>query len=262
MEKVSVIMATYNCKHHVEDAIDSILLQSYTDIELIICDDHSTDGTWELIQQYKNNKKIKMYKNKQNMHAAYTRNKCIKQSTGEYIAIQDADDISEKDRIANLVNFLRGHQYYDFVGSSVKVFNDKNNKQIIKYKPERPEKKDFLFTIPFAHPSLLFRKEVLEDIGGYRVSKETTRVEDYDMVMRAYIAGYKGYNLEMPLYNYRVDDETLKKRKFKYRVDESKVRFIRFREMGLLPAGFIYVLKPIIVGAIPNNMIKKIKYKE
>jgi glycosyltransferase EpsE len=260
MEKVSVIMAAYNCENYINKSIDSILAQSYENFELIICDDNSTDNTWNIIKTYENNKRIKIIRNEKNMYAAYTRNKCIINATGKYIIIQDADDISEERRIETLVSFLETNKKYGFVGSSINLFDDIGIWATM-HKPEEPQNKDFLYAIPFAHASVMFRKELLDIINGYRVSKETKRVEDYDMIMRAYVAGYVGYNLKIPLYNYRVDNNTIQRRKFKYRIDEAKVRYKRFKELGLLPKGLGYVVKPIIVGLIPNTLLKKIKRK-
>lgn len=258
MEKVSVIMASYNCRDHIKESIESILSQTYENIELIICDDCSTDGTWDIIKSYENNSKIRMFRNDKNMFSAYTRNRCISESYGEFIMIQDADDISEINRVEEQVDFLKKNHEYGFVGSSINLFNNKGV-WAAKSKPEKPTKKDFLFAIPFAHASLMFRAQVLKDIGGYRVAKETRRVEDYDMVMRSYISGYRGYNLQKILYNYRVDNETFQRRKLRYRIDEVKVRYKRFNELGLFPIGIVYAIKPIIVGLIPHKILHKIK---
>ena len=109
-------------------------------------------------------------------------------------------------------------------------------------------------------PDEVFFK-ALENVNNYRVSKETRRVEDYDLWMRLYKYGYKIYNIQEELYSFREDEKCLKRRKYKYRIDEVKVRYYGFKSLGLFPKGYLYVLKPLIVGLIPYNITKFLKNK-
>lgn len=119
MPKVSVIMAVYNLEN-VEilgKSIASIQNQTCSDIEFIICDDGSTDNTRELLKKFaKKDRRIKLIYNSKNRKASYARNKCIKHAKGNYIAVMDADDISDIRRIERLSEFLDEHTEYDFVG--------------------------------------------------------------------------------------------------------------------------------------------------
>lgn len=260
MPVVSVIIAAYNCEDHIKDCIDSILSQTFKDFEIIICDDASTDNTWNILNEYTYDKRIRIIRNDKNLFAAAARNRCIEIAKGKYIAIQDADDYSELNRLEKQIKFLEDNPKYDFVGTGMHQFND-DGIWSTGMKVKEPLKEDFLFAIPFAHATLLIRKERLLKIGGYRVAKETRRVEDYDMVMRLYSHDYVGYNLQLPLYYYRVDEETYKRRKYRYRIDESIIRYKGFRALELLPRGYIYVIKPLIVGLIPQKLLQKIKSK-
>lgn len=87
-------------------------------------------------------------------------------------------------------------------------------------------------------------------VNGYRVSKETRRGQDYDMFMRLYAMGFCGCNISDVLYGYRVDKNTLSRRKFEYRIDECIIRYKGFKSLGLLPKGLLYVLKPIAAYVI------------
>ena len=121
--------------------------------------------------------------------------------------------------------------------------------------------KDFLFGSQFIHPTIIIKKAILNQIGNYAVSKATLRAEDYDLFMRLYAAGYEGHNMQDILLNYREDGTTFKKRAFKYRLDEAKVRYDGFKKMKLLPLGLLYVLKPLIVGLIPQKVLMLFRHE-
>lgn len=261
MPKVSVIVAAYNCQEYIKECIRSIQEQTFTDWELIICDDASTDGTWDIIRKLaKQDFRIKLIRNDKNMFAAVSRNKCIDLSVGEYIAIQDADDFSSPVRLERQISFLEENPDYSFVGTGSYLL-DNNGVWGRSYKKEKPEKKDFLFALPFVHASLCIKKIALMEIKCYRVSNETRRVEDYEMIMNLYSKNYIGYNLKETLYYYRVDQNTLNRRKYKYRIDEALIRYKSFRKLGLMPKGYIYVMKPLIVGLLPAKLLYQIKNK-
>lgn len=111
-----------------------------------------------------------------------------------------------------------------------------------------PEKVDFYRNSPFMHPTMMIRRGAIDAVRGYRVSKETRRCEDYDMFMRMYAKGYKGANLQDELYQYYMFyNDPKMHRSMKYRIDEAKVRYIGFKNMGILKGGFPYIVKRIIV---------------
>ena len=116
--------------------------------------------------------------------------------------------------------------------------------------PEFPDKESFLFTSPFIHPTILIRSNVINSLFGYKVSKETLRAEDYDLFMRMYSKGYKGYNIQKALYYFREDNNTYKRRAYRYRLDEAKVRYKGFKSLGLMPKAIPYVIKPRRAGDI------------
>lgn len=261
MPKVSVIMGIYNTNNEtmVKEAIDSILNQTYKNYEFIICDDGSTDGTYELIKKLTmNDDRVVLIKNEKNMGLAYTLNHCLEVAKGEYIARMDADDISVLDRLEKQVEFLDRNDEYAVVGSSAKLF-DENGQWGMRCPCEKPIKESFLFGTCFIHPTVMIRRSVLDKVSGYRVSDETLRAEDYDLFMRIYSAGGKGYNLQETLYEFREDKNAYKRRSYKFRIGEAKVRYIGFKRLGLLPKGYLYVMKPLIVGLIPQVILAKLR---
>ena len=109
MARVSVIMGVYNCKNPqlLKKSVDSIIKQTFTDWEFIICNDGSTDDTLQLLNEVaQSDSRIKVISYQQGRGLAYALNRCIKASTGEYIARQDHDDISEPTRFQAKVRFI------------------------------------------------------------------------------------------------------------------------------------------------------------
>jgi len=260
--KISVIMGIYNCEKTLKESIDSLLNQSYKSFEIILCDDGSKDTTLQIAKDYvkKYPQKIRLIQNETNNGLAYSLNRCIDISKGEYIARMDADDVSYKNRLEKQISYLESHPECALVGSQVFLFNDNGIWGVRKAKSD-PLKKDFLFGSQFVHPTIIIKKTILNQIGNYTVSKATLRAEDYDLFMRVYAAGFRGHNLQDVLLNYREDNATFKRRAYNYRLDEAKVRYNGFKKMKLMPLGLLYVLKPLIVGLIPQAVLTLLRHQ-
>lgn len=260
MKKVSVIMGVYNTPiEYIDISINSILNQTYQNFEFIICNDGCTDNTFEYIKEkYGNNTKIKLIENKKNEGLAYTLNHCLEVVTGEYIARMDLDDESMLDRIEKQVKILEENKEIGLVSCNAYLFDNKENWGEIIHN-EYIEKKDFLFNSPIIHPAILARKSAFDIVNNYRNIKMTYRMEDYDLFMRMFSKGIRMYTIQEKLYRFRENKESQKRRKFKYRINEMKVRVYGFKLLKLYPKAIIYVFKPIIVGLIPYGILKKLK---
>lgn len=258
--KVSVIMGAYNVAalDIFPQAVESILFQTFRELELIICDDGSTDDTWQYLEEFaRRDNRIRLIRNRQNEGLAASLNRCIALAQGMFIARQDADDLSVPTRLEKQIAFLERHPEIDFVGSNCDLFDGGGIWRNRRF-PERPGSKDFLFTLPFIHGSLVFRREAL---CTYKVSRKTLRTEDYELLMRLYAQGKQGANLPERLYLFQEDRAARKRRKFRYRIDEARVKWDGFRELGLMPGALPYVIKPIIVGMIPQTVLMRWKKK-
>ena len=262
---VSVIIPTHNAADTIERCLESILNQTYGPIEIICCDDCSSDNTLDIIKKYEA-RGVKVLANDRNMRAAYSRNRCIEISSGQFIAQIDDDDYCVPERIEKQVRFLQENPKYDFVGTGIFYF-DENGVwgQSGWEEGYAPTKESFLRNSVFINPSMMYRASCIKMINGYRGSKETRRSQEYDMHMRLYIAGYLGYVLPDRLTYYYRGEKSYPKIKYEYRIDEAKIRFRNYKALGLMPKGAIYALKPLIVGLIPSklvdNLFKKKKLK-
>ena len=170
--------------------------------------------------------------------------------------------MSKTQRLQRLYDFAEKHPEYAVIGSIADVTDDSGVWGEYPLE-EKPRKKTFYWNSPFAHPTVIMRKDVLDKMGGYREAKETWRHEDYDLFMRMYAGGYKGYNIQEKLYEYRIVNGNKKYRPMKDRINEAVVRYKGFRRMGILGVkGVIYVIKPVIIGIIPQKLFRFIKKKQ
>lgn len=251
--KISIIMGIYNCAKTLPEAIDSILAQTYSNWELIMCDDSSSDDTYAIAEKYKITypNKIKLIKNDKNLGLNATLNNCLKYVDGNYIARMDVDDISLPNRFEKEVDFLDNHLEYDIVSSQMIYFDDKGDFRQSNGGGE-PSKYQFAKSTPFCHAPCMVRKRAYDEVQGYTVSDKRIRVEDWDLWIRMYEKGYKGYNLDIPLYKMRDDRNAYARRKYKYRVNEARVSIYATKHLGLGVKSYIWCLRPLIVGLLPK----------
>ncbi len=256
MPEVSVIMGIYNeNRKQAAQAVDSILKQTFTDFEFIICDDGSQDAFFQWLSKYcKKDSRILLLHNRTNRGLAAALNRCLSHASGTYIARMDADDCSNRRRLERQAVFLQQHPAYALVGCQAWMF-DKHGVWGMRRMEEVPQKQSFLFTSPFIHPAVMIRREIMEKLQGYSESAKVERAEDYDFFMRLYAQGYLGYNMQEVLYAYREDTRTYAKRKYSYRIRECRVRYVGFQRLGILNRNYRYVIKPLVAGLVPARLM-------
>lgn len=253
MERISILMGIYNCEKTLEEAIDSLLKQSYKKWKLIMVDDGSQDQTYQIAARYADKyENIYLYKNNNNMGLNYTLNHCLKYADTEYIARMDGDDISMPTRLQKELDFLDMHKEYAIVSSSMIAFDESGEWGIYKH-PEYPKKIDFIKGSPFCHAPCMIRTEAIKSVNGYSVEKKLLRMEDYHLWIKLYSKGYKGYNIQEPLYMMRDDRNATSRRKYRYRLNEAYVRKLAIKKLRLPIYGYVYMIRPLIVGLLPEN---------
>lgn len=174
--KITVLMPVYNGGKYLAEAIESILKQTFTDFELLIINDGSSDNSEQIIKNIKDNR-IRYLKNASNLGLIQTLNIGINESHGEYIARMDQDDISLPHRLARQVKFMDNNREIGVSGSWVKMFG--NIRYANKHYTEHEElKAQLLFSTCFAHPAVIFRNSVLKSTG-LKYNEEDKGAEDY-----------------------------------------------------------------------------------
>lgn len=258
MPKVSIIMGVYNCAHSLPIAIESVLKQSFTDWELIMCNDGSRDNTFEVANEYakKYPGRIIVLNNPQNMKLAATLNNCLSVAKGQYIARMDADDYCLPTRLEKEVAYLDLHPDVDCVGAGMIIFDEEGEKGV-RLNVEYPDKNFLVHTTPFAHPTIMMRKSVYDTLEGYTVSPKIVRGEDADLWFRFYANGFKGYNIQEPLYCYHESIDDFKKVSFKTSYETFMVSLRGYRLLKYPIWKYVYALKPFIVFLIPNKFMYK-----
>lgn len=111
-ELVSIIMPSYNTGKYIVESIESVLRQTYSNWELIIVDDCSTDNTDEVVASYLNDSRIKYLKNEKNSGAAVSRNYALREAKGKWIAFLDSDDLWLPDKLKKQIQFMKNNNYY------------------------------------------------------------------------------------------------------------------------------------------------------
>lgn len=256
-------MGIYNCGNTLAEAIDSILAQTYINLELILCDDGSTDDTYKIAERYREQfpDKIKLLRNRRNIGLNKTLNRCLDAATGEYIARMDGDDISMPDRLEKEAAFLDSNPEYAIISCPM-IYFDENGDWGKGASVSYPQKIHFVSGTPFCHAPCMVRAEAYRAVGGYSENPKTLRAEDYYLWFCMYAAGYRGANLTEHLYKMRDDENAYKRRKFKYALNEAYVRFIGYRMLSLPLKNYVYVLRPILVNLLPKGVYKYLHHKK
>lgn len=201
---ISVILPVYNAQDYLSEAIQSILNQSFTDFELIIINDCSTDKSLQIIDQFaKQDSRIIKINNRQNLKLSHSLNIGIAKSRGVYIARMDADDISLPNRFNLQVKFLDKHPKVGIVGGIMSIINAKGKligSRHYALTDQQIRHRIFQFS-PFSHPLVMIRKSVLDQVGGYQ--HQYNPAEDYELYFRiGQVSQFA--NLNKVLLKYRV----------------------------------------------------------
>lgn len=202
--EISVVLPVYNAQAYVAEAVNSILSQSFSNFELIIINDGSTDASSSILRKLASlDSRIKLFE-RPNCGLVFTLNEGISQAKGWLIARMDADDISMPDRFS--LQYARMVKSPDLavIGSFIRVI-DKNGNTVrdCDYPLSPAQTSRFLECgSPVAHPAVMMRRDAVLKVGGYR--KVFSHCEDYDLWLRINEIGYNIANIAKPLLRYRV----------------------------------------------------------
>ncbi|MDX6188203.1 glycosyltransferase family A protein [Flavobacterium sp. Fl-318] len=208
--EISVIMPVYNAGNFLAESIESILKQTFTNFELIILNDKSTDNSLEVISNYQRNDSRIIIINKDiNVGPANLRNEGLKIAKGDFIALMDADDIALPTRFEKQIAVLKNNPEIGVCGTWFTFFGSKKNK-LIKHS-EKPDaiKISFLHSCVIGNPTVMLRKTALNNA---QFENEYVPVEDYDLWSRL-SAKTAFYNIPESLLDYRQHDNNISKTK-------------------------------------------------
>lgn len=250
--KITVLMSVYNTpREQLKQSIESILNQTYTNFEfLIICDGIKKEDI-DFIKSYQD-ERIRIEINNNNIGLVKSLNKGINLAKGEYLVRMDTDDFSYPERIETQIKFAETHPEYAIISSRADFFDDKGVYGTSKIYGEIS--KDNLFKgNPCIHPTMLINKKTIQKIGGY---PNFLRCEDYAMVMQMMAEGERIYVLDDVLLKYRMDQQGYKKKKFKDRFIEIKMKIIYFKKLNANLYQYMFAFKPFVAGLIPSKIMQ------
>jgi Glycosyl transferase family 2 len=183
--RVSVVIGAYNGERFLRPAIESILNQTFRDFELIVIDDCSTDRTPRILGEFKDNR-IRVLRNERNIGIAETLNDGIAVARGEYVALQDHDDVSLPARLEYQVAFLDKNAQVGMVGSGCSAIDEVG--AFIAHVPVEYDDVKIRWTLlwrnPFSHTTVMVRRRAIEEVGGYSSDPQYRFAEDYDLMSR------------------------------------------------------------------------------
>lgn len=207
--KISLIMSVYNGEDYLAEAIDSVLKQSFTDFELIIINDCSTDKTSEILKSFEaQDARVKVHTNEVNLRLPSSLNKAISFAQGKYIARMDADDICLPDRLEKQYAFMESHPHVAL--SSCRFLTLKNG--VISSGgcggrcDHESVKALLLVTNPILHPGIIAKTDAIKSL---LYDKSFTCTEDMELWTRFVLAGYNVEILPAYLMIYRLHDKQI-----------------------------------------------------
>ncbi|RKW21843.1 glycosyltransferase family 2 protein [Candidatus Gracilibacteria bacterium] len=266
MPKVSVIMPVYNTEKYLPEAISSILNQDFLDFEFIILDDFSTDNSWEIIQEFaKKDERIRVFKNTENKGISFCRNRLVELANTEFLCNQDSDDISEKNRISLLFDFLSKNPDFAVCSGNNEIIDEEGKTLgFRKYSPE--VEKVILKKSPVGNGTTMFKKSVFLEVGGYE--KGLDFAEDYDLWLKIFSKGYKIKVFPDFVYKLRIRSGQTKSESLKQTIKNTlKVQKKAIKVYGIKASfsDYFYQFLERILLLLPSGFVlglfKKLEYK-
>lgn len=203
MPLVTVLMPAYNSGEYITEAIQSVVNQTYSNWELVIVNDGSTDDTVEKVQQFQD-ERIRLFHNPKNLGLAPTRNRALQEARGELVMVLDSDDRALPDRLELQVESLRQHPDWVAVGGKSNLINRQgevvqDGRDIFVPKTSAAIRFASSFRFPFRHSSVTFRKAPIDSLGGY----PELIIEDFGLFARI-VEKFETANLPQVVCDYRV----------------------------------------------------------
>lgn len=250
--KLCVLMATYNDERYLQSALDSILNQTYTDFELLVVNDGSTDRTVDILQHCAaRDARIRVVNCEANGGLARALNIGLAQTRAQFVARMDADDIALPQRLQRQMDYLQAHPEIDVLGTFSEDIDESGRRTgRIRRMPVGVRKNaDLVWTNPVIHPTVVFRADKIKQLAGY--DETLRRRQDYDLWFRVVASGMKIDNLPEVLLLYRETAETFRKNSATAMWQQAKIGLRGCRKIGAGPVAYMGVVVPLITSLLP-----------
>ena len=252
---VTVLMPCYNAMPFLIEALESIINQTYTNLEILCINDGSTDDTGKVLERFaKQDSRVKVVHNETNLKLIKSLNKGISLANGEYIARMDADDIAVEDRIQVQMNYFNQNPEIDVV-CSASINMTEEGKAVSQnlprnYSPIGSLYASFMF-VPIGHPEVTIKTKLLRE-NNFLEEEYAIHTEDYELWSRLLRKKYKLVNIDKKLHYYRVNSQSVS-RKFTKLQDKNFVECAKRHYYAY--SGIEYSTK--VVNVLVNRIGKK-----
>lgn len=254
MFRITVLMGIFNCATTLDEALQSLYAQTYQDFKIILCEDGSTDDTYQVAQRHAaSHDNVILIRNERNMGLNYTLNRCLELADTEYVARMDGDDTCTPDRFEKEINFLDAHPEYAIVSGGMSYFDEGGEfaRSLPVNQGGEVEKSDFNHGTPFWHAPSMTRTAAYRAVGGYTEDERLLRVEDYNLWTKMYAAGFKGYNLTDVIYAMRDDRNATKRRTLRNGMKGIYAHYLAYRTLHL---SLWYLIKDFLLTVIKCSL--------
>ena len=256
---VSVIIPCYNAERFVEKAVRSIMEQTYHNLEIICCDDCSSDSTYVILKKLAtSDARIKLMKNEVNLGIVRTLNILVKHAHGKYIARMDADDISLPKRIKKQVAYLEKHKDIVVIGCNVIHINEDDRELIKTLLPvsKNEIQRMKIFRTPFYHPAIMARAQLLKE---NKYDLDFQYAEDYELWLRI-LENNNCANLRSRLVKYRIHNKQISQIRTLEQINLLKQVYLKYN-FGILTKSDIESYALYVAANIKDKDLPKILKK-
>ena len=251
--KVSIIVPNYNCESFLIETIESVVKQTYSNWELIIVDDCSTDNSVAVINNYcQQDERIKLFVNDKNSGAAASRNRAIREASGKWIAFLDSDDLWLPEKLEKQLKFMNDNDY-KFSYTAYEHINEQNEPMDIVVTGPKIVTKKKMFR--YCYPGCLTVMYDSEEVGVIQIPDEIANGENDYAIWLKVAKTYTCYFLDEVLSQYRVRDNSLSHKSSKFKLIKNHYRLFRISERRCAIAAWFSMLRNLYFG-----FWKKVKY--
>ena len=253
MPTVSVVMPAHNAAAYIEEAVQSVLAQTFSDFELVIVDDGSTDRTQEILSRF-NDDRIRILRHDQRLGVVAARNTAGHAARGQYLAVLDADDRARPNRLRVQVDYLESHPKFVAVGGAAqRITADGRQLNTVRYVSD-PDLVSWiaLFCNPVVHSTLMVRRTDWLAVGAYD-SADLYGTEDYGLILRLLDRG-RVSNLPLPLADYRLSPTQLTATSFQLQnvqADRLVHNVLRQRLRSDISQEVVHAWRGLVLGTVP-----------
>jgi len=256
---VTVLMPCYNAVPFLKEALDSIVNQTYRDLEILCINDGSSDETGEILEEYaSHDSRIKVIHNEENLKLIKTLNKGVGMAQGAYIARMDADDVAVHDRIERQLDFFKEFPDTDIVSTGLIVISE-SGKVIKKTKHRQHNPLSCLFAsffyMPTGHPDVMGKANVFKE-NLYLFDDHALHTEDYELWSRLLRKGFKIRNMDECLLKFRKNPNSVSN-KYTEIQDTNYVKCVQIH----LEEYFNYQVNFNDLQVAANRMPRKVKFE-